>query len=100
MENLTVLILTVYQKALADLGHTFTQAPDGSWDVEANPARAGAHGEITEADHRLAEEAVRRAYAAGERSGNVLGVVFHPDTDRILPASAEVPPVPGSWSVY
>ena len=100
METVIVLTLTVYQKALADLGHVFTQTVDGSWDVEANPERAGEYGEITEADHRLAEEAVRKAYAAGERSARVLGVVFHPDTDRILPQSTELPPVPGQWSVY
>lgn len=77
MENKTTM--TVFQKALADMGHTFSQALDGSWEVEADPKRAGKHGEISESDYQLAEEAVRKAYKAGQRSVKVLGMMFHPD---------------------
>jgi hypothetical protein len=90
--------LTVYQKALADLGHKFSQAVDGSWDVEANPDRSGEYGEITEADHALAQAAVEVAYAAGERRRSVLGVTFVGEAalcDNYGDGTA-----PGSWPVY
>jgi hypothetical protein len=90
---------TIFRKALEELGHVFTECVDGSVDLEANPERAGAFGEVTEADYRIAEDAVRRAYDAGERDVRVLGVVFHPDCDAIL-GSGPVPPVPGSYGVF
>jgi len=95
-----VLALTVYQTALAALGHKFSLGVDGSVELEANPERAGRWGEVTEEDHRIAEDAVRAAWDAGERSGRVLGVVLHPDTDEIVPRNDEVPPPIGQWSTY
>lgn len=90
---------TIFRKALEELGHRFTRTVDGSFDLEANPDRAGEFGEVTEADYRIAEDAVRRAYDAGERDARVLGVIFHPDCDAILPAG-DVPPVPGSYGIF
>lgn len=92
---------TTFQTALEALGHTFTRRSDGSWDVEVNPERAGEFGEITEGDYSVAEDAVREAYAAGERSASVLGVVFHPDCDAVLCSCDAGDGVgPGSWPVY
>jgi hypothetical protein len=92
---------TTFQTALEALGHTFTQCSDGSWDVEANPARAGEFGEITEADYAVAEAAVVAAYDAGERSASALGVTFHPHCDVVLSsASADDGVGRGSWPVY
>lgn len=73
--------MTTFQTALVALGHTFTETVDGSFDLEANPERAGEFGEVTEVDYRIAEDAVRDAYAAGERDARVLGVFFHPDCE-------------------
>jgi hypothetical protein len=93
----TMNTLTVYQQALADLGHTFTQTIDGSWDVEANPARAGQYGEITEEDHEIAQAAAQAAYDAGERRRSVIGVTFIGQA-----ALCDCKPVPqvGSWPQY
>ena len=92
--------MTEFQTALAALGHTLTRTVDGSFDLEANPDRAGEFGEITEADFRIAEDAVRRAYEAGERSARKLGVVFHPDCDQVLCSCESGTARPGSYGVY
>jgi hypothetical protein len=95
----TMDAITVFQLALVALGHTFTRAVDGSYDVEANPARANEFGGISEADYAVAEDAVRRAYDAGERSARKLGVVFHPDCDQLL-GNNDASPRPGQYGVY
>jgi hypothetical protein len=96
----TMETLTIFQLALLALGHTFTRAVDGSYDLEANPERAGEFGEVTEADYQIANDAVRRAYAAGEHSASVLGVVFHPDCDQILCSCEDDGTRPGQYGCY
>jgi len=75
---------TIYQLALLSLGHTLERCSDGSWEITANPERAGKFGEVPEADWKSAEEAVREAYRKGERRASVLGVSH-------LPLAAELP---------
>lgn len=97
-------ILTVFVAALVALGHRARRRSDGILELEAAPERAGRWGEITEADYAVADDAVRRAYAAGERDPRVLGVMFHPDTDERLTSVDESDPGygfrPGNYSVY